>query len=86
VPTAELALAAVHAAMASAASFAPVFSATPVVFEAFAFRDRTSHTEETTAMAAMGALSGIRTISIETVSLVFEHRVLLFDISNDIVS
>jgi len=80
VPTAELALAAVHAAMTATALFA---TASPTLF---AFCDGTAHKEEITAMAAMGALSGIRTVCVEAISLVFEHCIPLFDISNDIVS
>ncbi|GEM16289.1 hypothetical protein NBRC3293_0786 [Gluconobacter oxydans NBRC 3293] len=85
-PTAETAFTAFHAPMASAASFAACAVFIGAISPLCAFCDGTSHAEETAAMAATGALSDIRTVCVEAVSLVFEHYVLLFDISNDILS
>ncbi|GEK96544.1 hypothetical protein GKA01_17410 [Gluconobacter kanchanaburiensis NBRC 103587] len=79
-PLSEAAFAAAHAPVTTAPSFAtPTFTVTTPVL-VVAFRNGATPAEETaTMMMAM-------TVGAEKIHFTSEHDVLLFDISNDIVS
>jgi len=79
-PVPEAAFAAAHAPVTTAPIFAAsAFTLAPIVL-VIAFRDGATPAEETAAiMMAM-------TVRVEKIHFTSEHDVLLFDISNDIVS